>query len=204
MIKKLILLLLLSFSCALVAQEKGLNIENHPKTLFDEGKIALKNNDLDHAFVLFSLAQDSNYDDEINDKSLKKTDSLKILLRTKLTNQIIGNWKMLHNESWAMREPSDSVVGKMITIESNQILFYELYPKAKKWNLIKTENLLFSEKPNMSFDPILIVFSNKDVWKYYIDEISGNLIAYYIGQEYETGISEMVCGNQKLQYFKLQ
>lgn len=140
---------------------------------------------------------------ETNDIFFQNTDSLKVL-RTKLTNEILGNWKMVNDESWALREPSDSIVGKMITIEPNQILFYELYPKAKKWNLIKIENLVFTDKSRFSFDPFYIVYSNKEVWNYYIDEVSGNLIAYYIGKEYEDGIAEMVCGNPKINYFRLQ
>ncbi|MBO9582712.1 MAG: hypothetical protein J7574_00990 [Flavobacterium sp.] len=134
----------------------------------------------------------------------KKTDSLKIIKRQKHVREITGNWKMLTTESWALREPSDSVVGKMITIEPSQISFLELYPKVKKWSLVKTEKIIFSDKENLTSNPLLMVYSNKEVWQYFVDENSGNLIATYIGEENENGISELVCSNPQLKYFKLQ
>lgn len=141
-------------------------------------------------------------ENESND--LQKGDSLKVL-RTKLTNEILGNWKMVDDESWALREPSDSILGKMITIEPNQIVFYELYPKAKKWHLVKTEKLVFTDKSRFSFGPFYIVYSNKEVWNYYVDKDSGNLIAEYVGEEHEAGISEVICGGKpNIKYFKLQ
>jgi len=199
MLKRLILALLLTFSVTLFAQEEKFNF-------FEEAQKAFKNNDLKRAHGLFSLAQKFDSKQENVSISFKKADSLKVVLRKNLIEAITGNWKMVTPESWALREPSDSIVGKMITIEKNEILFYELYPKAKKWNLVRTEHLVFSEKINMSTDPLLIVYANKDVWEYYVDEISGNLIAYYVGQENENEetISELVCGNPKVTYYKLQ
>jgi hypothetical protein len=203
MIKKLFLVVLINFSFSLFAQQEKLSAENHQKYSFEEAQKALKNQNFYRAYGLFTLAQ-MGADVALKDKSVKKTDSLKIILREKNIHEITGNWKMITTESWAMREPSDSVVGKMITIEPNQILFYELYPKAKKWNLVQTEKLIFSDKENMTSNPLFIAYSNKEVWSYYIDKISGNLISSYIGEENENGISELVCGNKQLKYFKLQ
>ena len=202
--KKLILLIFLTFSNLLFSQEGDTNPEDYQKKLFTEGHAAMKNRDLTIAYNLFSQSQILGSNEEIKNKSRQKTDSLKLVFREKLKQKLVGNWKMLNVESWALREPSDSVVGKMITIDPNQILFYELYPKSKKWNLIKSEKLIFSEKLTMDFDPLLIVYFNKEVWSYNVDETSGELIAYYIGKENETEISEMVCGNTKIKYFKLQ
>ncbi|MBZ4037371.1 hypothetical protein K6T82_21605 [Flavobacterium sp. 17A] len=197
MLKRLILALLLTFSITVFAQEEKFNF-------FEEAQKAFKSNDLKRAHGLFSLAQKFDSKQENVNISFRKADSLKVVLRKNLIEAITGNWKMVTPESWALREPSDSIVGKMITIEKNEILFYELYPKAKKWNLVRTEHLVFSEKINMSTDPLLIVYSNREVWEYYVDEISGNLIAYYVGEENEETISELACGNPKVAYFKLQ
>ncbi|MFH6934327.1 hypothetical protein [Flavobacterium sp. FlaQc-30] len=207
MLKKLVLTLLLTFSLNLFAQEEKeeiFDIDSRQKEVFLNAETALKDQELNRAYAFFSLAQNFGSNKEIKDLSLKKSDSLKVILRTNLTKEITGNWKLITAESWAMREPSDSVVAKMITINPDQILFYELYPKTKKWSLIKTEKLVFTDKPNMSSDPLYISYSNKDVWSYYIDKTSGGLIAYFIGQEHNTGISEIICGNTKIEYFKLQ
>jgi hypothetical protein len=42
------------------------------------------------------------------------------------------------------------------------------------------------------------------VWDYNIDSNTGELIATYIGEKIENNYTELVCGNQKLNYFKLQ
>lgn len=205
MIKKQLLIILLTLSSSIYSQEEKLNLEKGQKYFFEEGQKALKEKNFYRAHGFFSLAQTGFCPDkEIITKSRKKTDSLKVIVRAEQKQEIIGNWKLLIPDSWAMRDPSDTIVGKMITIDSDQILFYELYDKAKKWNLAKTEKIIFSDKKSLTSDPLLIVYSNKQVWRYYIDETSGNLVAFYIGEEYEDGISELVCGNQKLQYFKLQ
>jgi hypothetical protein len=39
----------------------------------------------------------------------------------------------------------------MITINTDEILFYELYRNAKKWELAKTEKITFSENPESYF-----------------------------------------------------
>lgn len=91
----------------------------------------------------------------------------------------------------------------MITINPNEMLFFELYKNSKEWKLVKKETLQFSEKPELySFTEL--VYSNKQIWDYGIDENSGELKAYYIGDKTEEGFSEMVCGNPVLYYFKLQ
>lgn len=204
MFKKLILSILLIISCTLFAQKEESNIKNRQINFFEEAQKALKNKDLKRACGLFYSAKNFDSNPTIVAKSLEKIDSLKVILRKKLIGDITGNWKMITPDTWALREPSDTIVAKMIAIEPNQILFYELYPKAKKWNLVKTEQIIFFEKENMASDPCYIAYANKEVWKYYVDEISGNLVAYYIGQEYQDGVSELVCGNPQIKYFKLQ
>ena len=205
MIQKQLLIMLFTLSCAIYAQGEKLSPEQRQKHFFEEGQKALKERNFNRAYNFFSVAQNGyGPNKEIVSKSIKKTDSLKVIIRADQRQKISGNWKMLTTESWAMRDPSDSIVGKMIAIDPDQILFYELYDKAKKWNLTKTEKIIFSDKENLTSDPLLIVYSNKEVWHYYIEETSGSLIATYIGEENENGISELVCGNTQLKYFKLQ
>lgn len=205
MIKKLFWVILFGFSFSLFAQQENLSAADKQKYFFEEGEKALKERNFNRAYSFFFGAQNGNTPDkEIVSKSIKKTDSLKVIIRAEQRQKIIGNWKLLTPDSWAMRDPSDSIVGKMITIDADQILFYELYDKAKKWNLAKTEKIIFSDKENLTSDPLLIVYSNKEVWRYYIDETSGSLSASYIGEENENGIAELLCVTTQLKYFKLQ
>ncbi|HEY4618221.1 MAG TPA: hypothetical protein VIH09_08510 [Flavobacterium sp.] len=91
----------------------------------------------------------------------------------------------------------------MITINSDEILFYELYRNSKKWELIKSEKNNFSENPeSYSFTDFL--YSNNQVWNYTIDKNTSELKAYYLGDKTEEGYSEMVCVIPILYYFKLQ
>ena len=92
----------------------------------------------------------------------------------------------------------------MIKITADEIQFFELYRKSKKWELVKTEKIKFSENPE-SYNFTELLYDNNKVWDYSIDNESGELKAYYIGEKMENGYySEMVCGNPVLYYIKLQ
>jgi hypothetical protein len=95
------------------------------------------------------------------------------------------------------------VVAKMITITTNEILFYDLYRDSKKWDLVKTEKIDFSENPD-SYSFTEFLYSNKEVWEYTINKDSGELTAFYIGEKIEDKDTQLVCGNPMLYYFKLQ
>lgn len=205
MLKKYISILTLIISSAIFAQGDNSFLEDQQKDFFEHANLALKNGETVRAISLFSMTKANGFKKEWNEFSSKKLDSLKPIARAAYTQQIAGTWRMFETRAnWAMRDITDSLVGKMITIEPTQILFFELYDKSRKWNLVKTEKLNFSEKDNSSFNPFLIVYSNKEVWSYYIDENFGNLVAYFIGEENENGMSEIICGTTKLEYYKLQ
>jgi hypothetical protein len=91
----------------------------------------------------------------------------------------------------------------MITINPEQILFFELYRNSKKWELVKTEKITFSKNPE-SYSFTELLYTNKEIWDYTIDENSGELKTYYVGDKTEEGFSEIVCGNTVFYYFKLQ
>jgi hypothetical protein len=139
---------------------------------------------------------------EIAQIAIQKADSLKSVFRNSKVNSLKGNWKWIYKDAnWAIRE--DGLVGKMITINTDEILFYELYRKSKKWQLVKTEKIVFFEnQESHSFTDFL--YSNTEIWNYTINEDSGDLTAFYIGNKTKDGFSEMICGNPVLYYFKLE
>jgi hypothetical protein len=68
-----------------------------------------------------------------------------------------------------------------------------LYRDSKKWELVKTEKIDFSENPD-SYSFTDFLYSNNEVWEYTINKDSGELIAFYIGK-IEDNYTQLVCGN---------
>jgi hypothetical protein len=168
-------------------------------------KLAIKTSvsgDYLEAIRTFAISHNINPKAKIAAFAVKKGDSLKGILRQNKINKLIGKWKWIPQDSnWAIRE--DDLVGKMIHFSTEEIQFFELFKKSKEWKLVQTEKIKFSENPESpSFTELL--YSNNEVWDYNIDPKSGQLTAYYIGEKIEDNYTELVCGNQKLIYFKLQ
>jgi hypothetical protein len=70
----------------------------------------------------------------------------------------------------------------MITITTDEILLYELYPNSKRWESAKTEKIDLSENPDLySFTEFL--YSNNEVWEYTLNKDSDELKAFYIGKK---------------------
>ncbi|WP_052257160.1 hypothetical protein [Flavobacterium sp. AED] len=198
--KKYLFNLLLLTSIQIWSQDTIRN--QYQKENFESAKNTLENGDYIVAIREFSLVYNMNAKSEIAQIAIKKADSLKSIFRKNKVNSLIGNWKWISKDgNWAIRE--DGLVGKMITFNTDEILFFEMYRNSKKWELVKTEKIKFSENPE-SYSFTEFLYANKEIWDYNIDENSGELKAYYIGDKTEEGFSEMVCGNPVLYYFKLQ
>ena len=154
------------------------------------------------AIRTLAISNNINPKAEIAAFAVTKGDSLKGILRQNKINELIGKWKWIPQDSnWAIRE--DDLVGKMIHISTEEIQFFELFKKSKEWKLVQTEKIKFSENPESSSFTELLYATNQ-VWDYNIDSNTGELIATYIGEKIENNYTELVCGNQKLNYFKLQ
>ncbi|MDI5886779.1 MULTISPECIES: hypothetical protein [Flavobacterium] len=198
--KKYLSNLLLFMSIQIWSQDAIRN--QYQKENFESAKNTLENGNHTVAIREFLLVYDMNAKSEIAQIAIKKADSLKSIIRNNKLNRLLGDWKWVSKEgNWAIRE--DGLGGKMITINVDEILFFELYRNSKKWELVKTEKIKFSENPE-SYSFTEFLYSNKEIWDYSVDENSGELKAYYIGEKTEEGFSELVCGNPVFYYFKLQ
>ena len=154
------------------------------------------------AIRTLAISNNINPKAEIATLAVKKGNSLKIILRQNKINELIGKWKWIPQDSnWALRD--DDLVGKMIHISTEEIHFFELFKKSKEWKLVQSEKIKFSENPE-SYSFTELLYSTNEVWDYNIDSNTGQLIAFYIGEKIEDNYTELVCGNQKLKYFKLQ
>ena len=168
-------------------------------------KLAIKTSESGNyleAIRTFATSNNINPKAEIAAFAIKKGDSLKRKLRQNKINELIGKWKWIPKESnWAIRE--DNLVGKMIHITTEEILFFELYKNAKEWKLVQTDKIKFSENPE-SYSFTEFLNSNNEIWDYKIDSTTGELKAYNVGEKIDNNYTELVCGNTELFYFKLQ
>lgn len=198
--KNYILPLVLILTTALWAQDNTQN--EYQKKLFNDAQETLEIRDYVVAARLFTFVHNMNQKSEIAQIASKKADSLKSIFRKNKVNSLTGNWKWISKEAnWVIRD--DGLVGKMITITTDEILFFELYRDSKKWELVKTEKIDFSENPD-SYSFTEFLYSNNEVWEYTINKDSGELIAFYIGEKIEDNYTQLVCGNPVFYYFKLQ
>lgn len=198
--KSFVILLIIFLTHDILAQD--VNRSDYQKQLFALAISTYENGDNLEAIRTFAISHNINPKAEIAAIAIQKADSLKSILRKNKINKLIGNWKWIPKDgNWALRD--DGLVGKMITINEDEILFFELYRTSKKWKLVKNEKVKFSENPD-SYSFTEILHSNNEVWDYNIDANTEELTAYYIGEKIEDNYTELVCGNQKLFYFKLQ
>jgi hypothetical protein len=198
--KNYILPLLLLLTTALWAQDNDRN--EYQQQEFKLAQNSLENHDYLVAIEGFAIAYKINPKSETAQIALKKADSIKTILRKDKINSLIGNWKWISKDAnWAIRD--DGLVGKMITITTDEILFYELYRHSKKWDLVKIEKITFSENTE-SYFYTEILYSNNEIWEYTINKDSGELTAFYIGEKIEDNYTQLVCGNPVFYYFKLQ
>jgi hypothetical protein len=199
-IKNYILPLVLILTTALWAQDNTQN--EYQKKLFYDAQETLEIRDYVVAARLFTFVHNMNQKSEIAQIASKKADSLKSIFRKNKVNSLTGNWKWISKEAnWVIRD--DGLVGKMITITTDEILFFELYRDSKKWELVKTEKIDFSENPD-SYSFTEFLYSNNEVWECTINKDSSELIAFYIGEKIEDNYTQLVCGNPVFYYFKLQ
>lgn len=188
---------------------QNMSKEELQKDRFDLGMSFLKRGKNERAVQLFYLTHYLISNNEIGEIAFKKYDSLKPIIRENLKKNIIGNWKKIYKgPNWGIPD-ENGIVGEMITINENDILFFELYKNAKEWCLVKTEPIVFckkAEQGNDIYDVTLteFTFKNKEVWQFYIDENSGLLKTFLFGNESENGLSQIICGGISYEYFKLE
>ena len=199
-LKIIFITLLLSIQ---VWSQNNSNIEDLQIKQFNLAQEFLKDSNIQGAMNMFYYSNSFNPKTEIGNLSLKKADSIKIILRKALINELTGNWKMIDDvPSWVMRE--DNIVGRMIKITSSEIQFFELIRNAKSWKLAKTEKIFYSDEFSEGSSYADLVYSNNEIWHYWIDEKTGYLNLTNTGEKTETGRTDIICGTLTKTYFKLQ
>ncbi|MBE8726905.1 hypothetical protein [Flavobacterium hungaricum] len=185
--------------------------QNDPKSAFQRGKYELavsyyKKADFVKAIDLFYLAAKLKPENEIGKESIKKVDSLREILRKNIITQVIGTWKKAGNQPlWASASAStmsQSEVDEIIEISENEIVFYELNKKTNQKKLLKTENLVYSDKCSASLYSE-IVLSDGTIWNCTINDKLNVLHVINVAVQKDGGIEKITTNNQERFYIKI-
>lgn len=179
--------------------------ENRQKKWYKEAIAEM--NDSNRIKIMVRLFNVYNKDrqSELGKIALKKSDSLKILVRKEILENIQGEWKLKKSGSnWGLVESDDKVsVDKIVVIEENKILFYDEEKGSKKRKLIKTEAIRYYDKEEMFPSFIGFVFSDKLIWSFQSRD-SNLLHTMHIGEETDNGRTSISCGNSELIYERIE
>ncbi|MNQ59845.1 hypothetical protein D3C85_741070 [compost metagenome] len=204
--KKPLIFLVLLFSCTIIAQ-------NDPKVAFQKTRYELavscyKKADFVKALDLFSIASKIKPENELGKESIKKVDSLKIMLRKSIMDKVIGTWKMNGDKPlWAVNAANDTnskTVEELVEINQKQILFYELDTKTKAKKLIKSEDLAYYNKDQSDALFSAIILSDGTIWNCSLNEDSDILHVINIAKQTENGVEKIKADNLERFYSKIK
>jgi hypothetical protein len=204
--KKPLIFLVLLFSCTIIAQ-------NDSKVAFQKTRYELavscyKKADFVKALDLFSIASKIKPENELGKESVKKVDSLKIMLRKNIMDKVIGIWKMTGDKPlWAVNAASEAnskTVDELVEINQKQILFYELDIKTKAKKFIKAEDLVYYNKDESDALFSAIILSDGTIWDCSLNENSDILHVINIAKQTENGVEKINADNLEKFYSKVK
>lgn len=204
--KKPLIFLVLLFSCKIIAQ-------NDPKVAFQKTRYELavscyKKADFVKALDLFSIASKIKPENELGKESVKKIDSLKIMLRKNIMDKVIGTWKMNGDKPlWSVDAASNAsakTIEELVEINEKQILFYEIDTKTKVKKLIKNEDLKYYNKDESDALFSAIILSDGTIWNCSLNEAADVLHVINIAKQTENGVEKINADNLERFYSKVK
>lgn len=187
--------------------------QNNSKIAFQKGRYDLalsyyKKADFKKAIDLFSVASKIKPDNEIGQESIKKVDSIKMILRESIMSKALGTWKMIGDKPiWAVSQ-TKSEVGKdfdeIVEITPNEISFYEKNKKNQVKKLIKTEKVVYYNKEASDSLYSDIILSDGTIWNCTINDASDQLHAINVGKTGEEGVEKIDSNNLERFYVKVK
>lgn len=187
--------------------------QNNSKITFQKNKYELavsyfKKADFKKAIDLYYTASRIIPENEIGIASLKKVDSLRIILREKLLDQALGTWKTVGDKpSWASNQENinaGKASDKLIEINKTQILYFEKNKKTQEKKLIKTEDLVYyngERSEDASFSNVIL--SDGNVWHCSINDSSNEMHVINVAKKDENGTEEIKSNNEERFYIKV-
>lgn len=195
-----IVLLLLSISSFAQKDHKA----SFQKSRYELAVSYYKKADFKNAIDLFSIAGKILPDNELGKESIKKVDTLKIMLRKDILKSMLGIWKMKGDKPiWSVDAANNSkniTTEECIEINPNQILFYELDKKTFVKKLIKTENLVFYNKDQSDALFSAIILSDGSIWDFSVNEKTNVLHMINIAKQTTDGFEKIATNNMERFY----
>jgi hypothetical protein len=201
------LIVILSLTIPIFAQ-------NNSKITFQKNKYELavsyfKKADFEKAIDLYYTASRIIPENEIGIASLKKVDSLRVILREKLLDKALGTWKTVGNKpGWATNQATNNA-GKtsddLVEVNKTKILYFEKNKKTQEKKLIKTEDLVYYNGENSedaSYSNVIL--SDGKVWHCSINDSSNEMHVINIAKKDENGTEEIKSDNEERFYIKVE
>ena len=130
-----------------------------------------------------------------DNESLKKIDSLKVIERQSLKENIIGTWEYFESKCSCcvkVKGAKAKYAKKIIKITEDNIFFYD--DKISEKNLTQTEKIEFTNQYGFFSDLTDIVYEDKNIWDYKLDKTGNFLKVYHSGNETDKGRTSKISG----------
>ena len=203
--RKILFIVILLISFKTVAQ-------NDPKIAFQKSKYKLalsyyKKEDFKKAIDLFGIAAKIKLENEIGKESIKKVDTLKLILRKNILENALGTWKMSGDKPiWASattKKEQEKDFDELIEISQKEILFYEKNIKTQIKKLTRTENLVYYNKDRYDSLYSEIILSDGTIWECMINEKLNVLHVINVAKKNEDDVEQIKSDNLERFYEKV-
>ncbi|WP_029272832.1 tetratricopeptide repeat protein [Flavobacterium sp. KJJ] len=186
--------------------------QNDPKIAFQKSRYDLalscyKKADFKKALDLFSVASRIKPENEVGRESIKKVDSLKIILRKNILDKAIGTWKMAGDKPvWSSTATDNSTkeIDEFVEITQNQISFYEVDKETKTKKLLHSEALVYYNKDASDAVFSDVILSDGTIWSCLLSEDSNTLHVINIAKKDETGVQKITSDNLEHFYTRVK
>ena len=203
--RKILFIVILLISFKTVAQ-------NDPKIAFQKSRYELalsyyKKEDFKKAIDLFGIAAKIKLENEIGKESIKKVDTLKLILRKNILENALGTWKMSGDKPiWASattKKEQEKDFDELIEISQKEILFYEKNIKTQIKKLTRTENLVYYNKDRYDSLYSEIILSDGTIWECMINEKLNVLHVINVAKKNEDDVEQIKSDNLERFYEKV-
>ncbi|RXP48475.1 hypothetical protein EC396_12755 [Lutibacter sp. HS1-25] len=205
--RTLFIIIILIFNICLSQNEDKTNHLDFQKEFMIKAEENILKNELGKAYFSyqFALHQDSTSVNGII--ALRKSDSLKLILRNKLKLEIIGVWKLKKFANGMILKKTDDNLefDKILIISNSEISFYEQNKKTQKNEFIKREKIQFNNIPDLWPAYSELIYSDKQIWSFTLIENGKNLKIKNTGKVInEKSREQMLSGNSELFYERIK
>ncbi|VXB53198.1 conserved hypothetical protein [Flavobacterium sp. 9AF] len=196
--KSFLLFIYLSSHLNLLSQESS---ENKQQRWYKETIAEMNDSNRAKSMVKLFNVYNKDRQSELGKIALKKSDSLKILVRKEILDNIQGEWKLKKSGSnWGFTEIDEKkAIEKIVVIKENEILFFDQEKVSGIRKLIKKEIIRYYDNEELFPSFIGFVFSDRLIWSFQSRD-SNLLHTMHLGEETQNGRTYISCGNSELIY----